>query len=77
MTTYRVGDTVVYRGNFGLGYHRTAKIERIELCEGWSTKYGRLVSSVDDSDLKYGGVVFDLNDEHWCRGPQILGKISS
>ena len=76
MTTYRVGDTVIYYGNFGLGLQRTAKIERIEVCDRWS-KYGLQVSSVEHIDLMHGGIIIDLDDGYWCRGPQIDGKLSS
>jgi hypothetical protein len=66
----RVGQEVKYRGNFGSGQIRTAKLEEIELCEDEHEKYGTPVEEVSVHELYK--CVLDLSDGYWAYGYQIV-----
>jgi len=64
----KVGDKVMWRGDFGLATPKQAIVESIELCKA-GEKYGMSVTQVDW--LKKDRIVVDLNNGHWARGSQI------
>ena len=71
--TIKIGMTVVYRGSWGHDAPKEAIVEGIELCEQERMKYGEPVDEVAIADVKRS--VFDLSDEHWCYGYQIVEVI--
>lgn len=66
----KVGDKVMWRGNFGSGPPKMATVESIEICPEGS-KNGRSVGSVLWSAVKTRRVVIDLDNGHWCYGTQV------
>jgi hypothetical protein len=66
----KVGDKVMWRGNFGSGHKVMATVENIEICPEGS-KHGRSVGSVLWSAVKTRRVVIDLDNSHWCYGNQV------
>ncbi len=69
----KIGDTVLWRGGFGMERAKRAKILSIQLCEHEREKYGEDVDEIDGKDILRG--VFDLDNGHWCYGEQIVRKI--
>lgn len=65
----RVGQEVKYRGGFGAGPARKARINDIELCEEEHEKYGTPVEEVSVHELYK--CVLDLSDGHWAYGYQV------
>ena len=67
--TLKVGDQVMWRGDFGSAEPKIATIENIELCKYAGAKEG---DSVDQVFWKYKDrIVVDLENGHWARGSQI------
>ena len=64
----KVGDKVMWRGDFGTASPKEAVVESIELCKA-GEKYGNSVDEV--SWNKKDRIVVDLNNGHWARGSQI------
>jgi len=66
----KVGDKVLWRGNFGLELGEYARIVRMELCERDREKHGVPVEWI--SDDQKNRTVFDLDNGHWAYGEQII-----
>lgn len=73
--TIKIGMTVVYRGSWGHDAPKEAVVEGIELCEQPYEKYGDPVDEVAIADVERS--TFDLSDEHWCYGYQIVEVIGN
>lgn len=67
-----IGDTVTYRGSFGGGLAKRAKVVGLTLTEKPRMKDGQECLSVFVDDVKANRVVFDLDDGHWCYSDQIV-----
>ena len=78
----KVGDTVSWRGNFGMEPARTAKVTLIEITErpgncpgrGWDrsgNKYGSRATEVSWAAVREDRVVVTLDNGHWAYGYQI------
>jgi hypothetical protein len=67
-----VGDTITYRGSFGAGLAKQAKVMGLTLTEEPRMKEGQECLSVFVKDVKANRVVFDLDDNHWCYSEQIV-----
>lgn len=65
----KVGDKVVYSGNFGRGIPKETTISSIELCEDEHEKYGEFVDEMTKDN--YERCCLSLADGHWCYGYQI------
>lgn len=65
----KVGDTVLWRGNFGLAPVKKAKVERIEITNG--EKYGYEVNEVDWEKVVGRNVVVSLTNGTWAYANQI------
>lgn len=68
----RIGDTVMWRGCFGMERAKKAKVVSIQLCAYEGDKYGDDVDEIDWKDIRRS--VFDLDNGHWCYGDQITRK---
>lgn len=66
----KVGSRVMYRGCFGVGPAKEAKIESITKALEKRSKYGCSTKSIDWDEKEYG--CFILSDGHWCYGEQIV-----
>lgn len=66
----KVGSRVMYRGCFGVGPAKEAKIESITKALEKRSKDGRSTKSIDWDEKEYG--CFILSDGHWCYGEQIV-----
>ena len=65
-----VGDTVHWRGRWGIADPQSAVVEHIEVeCNGG--KRGRRVESVSWGLVTCDNVVVDLDNGHWAYGDQI------
>jgi hypothetical protein len=67
----RVGDTVLWRGNFGTAGAMRAKVVRIEETEYPRTKYGTEVSEILWSAVRNNYACLDLDNGSWCYGEQV------
>ena len=65
----KIGDTVRYKQEFGMGPTIKAKVEGIEITNGG--KYGRQVEEVAWSKVNGRNVVVDLDCGSWGYGNQI------
>ena len=73
-----VGDTVVYRGNFGQGHEEIVKVINLELLEYPRDKHSiidQLTESVTYTQIQENRVIFDLDNERWAYADQIVGKV--
>lgn len=71
MKKLKVGDTVMWSGEFGASVHKPAKVMSIELCRN-GDKYGEPVNEVDWSQKD--SITVDLDNGHWAYGDQIKPK---
>lgn len=67
--TLRVGDTVMWRGNFGSAPAIPAKVTDMERSHRPRDKYGQSVDEADWADKDY--IVVSLDNGHWAYGEQI------
>ena len=69
MSKLKVGDTVLWRGGFGMDPLKKAVVEGIEITNGG--KYGDPVDEVDWSKVTGRNVTVDLDNGHWAYASQI------
>ena len=69
MSMMKVGDTVMWRGCFGMDAPKPAKIESIEETQQRRSKYGDAVSEIAWSRKDYALVTLD--NGHWAYGEQL------
>ena len=68
----KTGDTVIWRGAWGIDEPKEAKVKEITLCEAEGVKHGRLVSEVLWDKVTSGRkIIVDLDNGHWAWGFQI------
>lgn len=65
----KVGDTVMWRGGFGMDPPKPAKVLAIERTRQRRTKYGWNVDEIDWADKDYALVTLDTGN--WAYGEQI------
>jgi hypothetical protein len=66
-----VGDTVLWKGGFGLDPAREVIVEGIELITEAGSKYGTPVQAAQWSHLTGRHAVISLKNQHWAYGCQI------
>lgn len=71
MKTIKIGDTVVWKGCFGLNAPLSAKVTGMELTAFPRCKYGHKVKEVSLEAVKANLVVFSLDNGHWAYSEQI------
>jgi hypothetical protein len=69
MNTLKVGDTVNWKGTFGIDPKKKAKVEAIEVTNGG--KYGDDVDEVEWKKVFDRNVVVTLDNGHWAYAEQI------
>ena len=69
MSMMKVGDTVMWRGCFGMDAPKPAKIESIEETQQRRSKYGDAVNEIAWSRKDYALVTLD--NGHWAYGEQL------
>ena len=69
--TIKVGDTVVWRGGFGMNMPLSVTVRGMTLTEHPREKYGTEVEEVYKRDVRENRVLFDLDNDHWCYCEQI------
>jgi hypothetical protein len=65
-----VGDTVNWKGSFGLSLAQPAKITGMEWCKVGS-KEGRPIKHIDWDKANSRQLVVDLDNGHWAYGTQL------
>lgn len=69
MAKIKIGDTVIWRGIWGLDNPFPATVTGIELCERYHEKEG---APVNEIEIEYkDNCVFSLDNGHWAYGDQI------
>ena len=68
MASLKIGDKVMWRGDFGFAPAKEAVVTSIELCE-YGCKHGESRSEVDWNDKDR--IVVDLDNGHWAKGHQL------
>ena len=71
MNDLKIGDTVLWRGGFGLDPAREVIVEGIELIAEAGSKYGTPVQAAPWHHLTGRHAVISLNNQHWAYGCQI------
>jgi hypothetical protein len=72
VSTYlRIGDVVVWRGNFGTAPAMLARVTGLEVTPGPREKYGAPVAVVPWSVVRENRVVVTLDTSNWAYGEQI------
>ena len=66
---FKVGDTVLWRGDFGTAPAKPAKIVAMQICEMRRSKYGVEAESARWDQKDY--VVVDLDTGNWAYGEQL------
>lgn len=69
--TVKIGDTVMWRGDFGRGKPEPVKVVGMELTETPRAKYGVSVDEALWSSVKTNRVIFTLDNNKWAYGEQI------
>ena len=69
MAKIKVGDTVMWRGGFGIQSPEPAKIVNMEMTHEPRSKYGWSVDEADWSEKDY--IIVILDNDHWAYGEQI------
>ena len=67
--TFKIGDTVMWRGAFGTDAAKPAVIESIDRTERPHTKYGEPVEEMAWQDRNY--CLVTLDNGHWAYGSQL------
>ena len=70
--TIKIGDTVIWRGGWGMDLPAKAKVTAIEICTD-GDKYGTSVEEIKCELL--ANAVMNLDNGSWCYGWQIDGKV--
>jgi len=69
--TLRIGDTLMWRGSFGMEPARPAKVIGITISYH-GDKYGESVEEIEwDNALYNRAVILTLDNNSWCYGDQI------
>ncbi len=76
MSKLRVGNTVLWRGNFGTAEPIEAKVKYIQKNFENGSKDGKQVSSIDWDKVTERNVIVDLDNGHWAWASQITEKKS-
>lgn len=71
MKTVKIGDTVNWKGCFGMDAPRAAKVVSMELTDYPRAKYGKVVNEVTAEQIAENRVLFTLDNNHWCYSEQI------
>ena len=68
----KTGDTVNWRGAWGIDAPKEARVKEILLCEAEGVKHGSLVNEVLWDKVTAGRkIIVDLDNGHWAWGFQI------
>ena len=68
-----VGDTIRYRGTFGMDPLPTeAKVTDLTLTGTPRSKYGDDVTEVTAEQVRQNRVLFGLDNSHWCYAEQVI-----
>lgn len=67
----KIGDTVKWRGGFGMDAPRSAVVAGLSITDYPREKYGEEVDEVDSSLIDQNRVLFDLENGHWAYSDQI------
>ena len=67
----RIGDTVSWRGGFGMDPARPARVVGITVTEEPRSKYGATAQEAPWSLVRANRVLFDLDTGNWAYGEQI------
>ena len=73
-----VGDTVIYRGNFGKGHEEIVKVTGLSVLLKPRDKYSVIdegIDSVTYGQVQENRVIFDFDNERWAYADQIVGKV--
>jgi hypothetical protein len=68
----KIGDTVMWRGNFGTSEPKEAKVVGLQVSRSERVKYGRIAKKASWTKVRENKVVFDLDNGHWAYGEQIF-----
>ena len=68
----KVGDTIQYRGCFGMDDPKSAKVTAIDVSEFPRDKNGDSVTQVSYGIVEQDRATFSLDDNHWCYGSQVV-----
>ena len=71
MKTVKIGDTVRWKGGFGMNSPMDVKVVKMELTEYPRHKYGTAVDEVTIDQIAENRVVFDLDNGRWAYSSQI------
>lgn len=69
--TISIGDTVLWRGSFGLDNAAPAQVVAMELTDQPRQKYGIDRPTVTYQQVRENRVVFALSNGRWCYSDQI------
>ena len=69
----KIGDTIRYRGGFGLDRPSEAIITGLTVTDYPRDKYGAEVPVVTRNQVLENRVVFSLSNNHWCYSEQVEG----
>lgn len=67
----KIGDTIQYKGCFGLDDPSPATVIAITLTEYPGDKYGDEVTEVSQGIVRQDRALFSLDNHHWCYGRQV------
>lgn len=67
----KIGDTVEWRGAFGMQEPKPAKVIGMEVTEWPRDKYGETVEEADWKLVQQNRVLFTLDNGHWAYSEQI------
>jgi len=71
MKKIKVGDSVRWRGAFGMNAPRVVRVESMELTDQPRSKYGDFVDEATEEEVKANRVVFSLSSGNWAYSDQI------
>lgn len=72
MKTIKINDTITYRGSFGSGPRKSAKVVGLTVTKYPREKVGKDVDNVNVELVKQNKVLFSLDDGHWAYSEQII-----
>lgn len=68
----RIGDIVLWRGDFGMAEPKESVITDMEITEEPRAKYGKSVKVVRWEYVKENRVLFHFDNRHWAYSDQIV-----
>jgi hypothetical protein len=71
MRTVKIGDTVNWKGCFGMNAPLSVKVVAMELTEFPRSKYGVEVDEVTADMVAKNRVIFTLDNSHWAYADQV------